>query len=85
MEEKYDLKFFLKGCIDEALVQLFINCTDMKTENDFQVTISDFKSQVENLIAVKIQFSEGFHGNPDRARIFMFLVRHRNITKIPVG
>ena len=78
-----DLKLFYKEYVGEELLQPYISYPDMKYLYPIQIT--DLRHQVDHLTPKKIQLFEEFSEDPGNERLFILLVRHRQIEMISDG
>ena len=85
IEQYKDLKLFFKEYIGEQLLSPFISYTDMKIK--YLVEIIDLRHQADHITPKKIQlFLEyGGEADPDNARLFLILIRRREIELISDG
>ena len=82
--DKYrDLKLFYKEYVGEELLQPYITFPDMKYRYPIQIT--DLRHQVDHITPKKIQLFEEFSADPDTERLFIILIRHRQIEMISDG
>ena len=72
-----DLKLFYRESVGEELLNLFISYTDMKTK--YPIKVIDFRFQFDLFNSEKIQLFEEFRGETNNARLFMILIRHRQV------
>ena len=77
-----DLNFF-KEYVGEELLNPFISYTDMK--NKYPIQVIDLKFQVDQITAKKIELFEEFRNNPYNARLFVIIIRRREIEIISDG
>ena len=69
--------------VGEELLNPFISYTDMK--NKYPIQIIDLRFQVDHINPKKIGLFEEYRGATNNARLFMILVRHREIKMITDG
>ena len=77
------IELFFKEYVGEPLLSPFISYPDVKTKYPFQVI--DLRYQVDHINPKKIQLFEEYRANPANARLFMVLIRHREIMMISDG
>ena len=77
------LKLFYHEYLGEQLLQPFISYNDMKTKYPFQVI--DIRFQVDHNNPKKNELFEEYRGATNNARLFIILVRHREIKMISDG
>ena len=80
-----DLKLFYKEYVGEELLNPFIS--DLNMKNEYPIRLIDFRFQVDHKTPKKFQLFEEFNTDPlkVKARLFVILVRHRQIEKISDG
>ena len=83
VDQYRELNLFHKEYVVEELLNTFIRYTDMK--NKYPIQVIDLRCHVDYINARKIQFFEEFRGATNSARLFMILVRHRNMKMISDG
>ena len=83
LDQKRDLKLFQKEFVVEELLYPFVSYTDMKTKYPIQVT--DLRFQVDHNNPIKIHLFEECRGATNNARLFLILIRHREIKLISDG
>ena len=83
LDQYRDLKSFYKDYLGEDLMQPYISYPDMKYLYPIQIT--DLRHQVDHLTPKKIQLFEEFSEDPANERLFIILVRHRQIEMISDG
>ena len=82
--QKYkDLKLFYKEYIGEPILNPFISYTDMKTK--YPIEIIDLGHQSDHKTPMKIQLFHEYGTDPDNARLFIILIRRREIELISDG
>ena len=60
-----------------------ISYPDMKNKNPIQLI--DLRFQVDHITPKKIHLFEEYSDDPDNERLFVILIRHRQIEMIPDG
>ena len=85
IEQYKDLKLFFKEYIGEPLLSPFISYTDMKSK--YPIEIIDLRHQPDHITPKKIQIFQEYAGedDPDNARLFLILIRRREIELISDG
>ena len=83
LDQCRDLKLFYKEYVGEQLLQPYITYPDMKYLYPIQIT--DLRFQVEHITPKKIQLFQEFSEDPANERLFIILVRHRQIEMISDG
>ena len=83
LDQYRDLKLFYKEYLGEVLLQPYISYSDMKYLYPIQIT--DLRYQVDHITPKKIQLFEEFSEDPANERLFIILVRHRQIEMISDG
>ena len=83
LDQYRDLKLFYKEYLGEVLLQPYISYSDMKYLYPIQIT--DLRYQVDHITPKKIQLFEEFSEDPAYERLFIILVRHRQIEMISDG
>ena len=78
-----DLKLFYKEYVGEDLLQPYISYPDMKYL--YPVQITDLRFQVDHITRKKIQLFEEFSEDPANERLFIILIRHRQVEMISDG
>ena len=78
-----DIKVFHKEYVGEELFNLFLCCSDMKIKYLFQVV--DLRFQVDHNIPKENQLFEEDRCATFIARLFLILIRHREIEMISNG
>ena len=82
--QKYkDLKLFYREYIGEPILNPFISYFDMKTK--YPIEIIDLRHQSEHITPKKIQLFHEYGTDPDSARLFLILIRRREIELISDG
>ena len=82
IEQYKGLKLFFKEYIGEQLLSPFILYTDMETK--YPIEIIDLRHQPDHITPKKIQLFQEYGGedDPDNARLFLILIRRREIELI---
>ena len=83
LDQYRDLKLFYKEYVGEDLMNPYISYPNMKYLYPIQIT--DLRYQVDHLTPKKIQLFEEFSEDPANERLFIILVRHRQIEMISDG
>ena len=83
VQQYKDLKLFWKEYIGEPILNPFISYTDMKTK--YPIEIIDLKHQSDHITPKKIQLFHEYGTDPDNARLFLILIRRREIELISDG
>ena len=83
LDQYRDLKLFYKEYVGEELLQAHISYPDMKYLYTIQIT--DLRFQVDHITPNKIQSLEEFSEDPANERLFLILIRHRQIEMISDG
>ena len=83
LDQYRDLKLFYKEYVGEELLQPYISYPDMKYLYPIQIT--DLRFQVDHITPKKIQLFEEFSEDPANERLFLILIRHRQIEMISDG
>ena len=83
LDQYRDLKFFYKEYNGEELLQPYISYPDMKYFYPIQIT--DLRHQVDHITPKKIQLFEEFSEDPAFERLFIILIRHRQVEMISDG
>ena len=83
LDQYRDLKLFYKDYVGEELLQPYITYLDMKYLYPIQIT--DLRFQVDHITPKKIQLFEEFLEYPANERLFIILVRHRQVEMISDG
>ena len=77
------LKLFYKEYVGEELLNPFVSYTDMKNKHPIQVI--DLRYQVDHITPKKIQLFEEYRADPANARLYVILIRRREIEFISDG
>ena len=83
IQQYKDLKLFCKENIGEPILNPFISYTDMKTK--YPIEIIDLRHQSDYITPKKIQLLHEYGTDPDNARLFLILIRRREIELISDG
>ena len=83
LDQYTDFKLFYKEYVGEELLQPYFSYPDMKYLYPIQIT--DLRHQVDHITTKKIQLFEEFSEDPANERLFIILVRHRQIEMISDG
>ena len=83
LDQYRDLKLFYKEYLGEELLQPYITYPDMKYLYPIQIT--DLRFQVDHITPKKIQLFQEFSEDPANERLFIILIRHRQIEMISDG
>ena len=83
IEHYKDLKLFFEEYIGEQIMSPFITYPDMKTK--YPIEIIGLRHQSDHITPKKIQLFLDYGGDPENARFFLILIRHREIELISDG
>ena len=83
IQQYKDLKLFYREYIGEPILNPFISYTDMKTK--YPIEIIDLRHQSDHITPKKIQLFNEYGTDPDNARLFIILIRRREIELISDG
>ena len=87
IDQYKDLKLFYKEYVGEELLNPFVSYPDMKTKYPIQVI--DLRFQPDHITPKKIQLFEEYRAepanNPNSARLYVILIRRREIELISDG
>ena len=83
LDQYRDLKLFYKDYVGEELMQPYITFPNMRYFYSLQIT--DLRHQVDHLTPKKIQIFEEFSEDPAIERLFLILIRHRQVEIISDG
>ena len=83
IEQYKDLKLLFKEYIGEPILKPFISHPDMKTKHP--IGILDLGHQPDHITPKKIQLFQEYGADPDNARLFLILIRRREIELISDG
>ena len=78
-----DLKAFFQEYVGEPILSLFINYANLK--NFYPIQVIDLRFQVDHISPKKIQLFEECRVAPANARLFVTLIKHRQIKMISDG
>ena len=82
LDQYRDLKLLYKEYV-EQLLNPYISYIDMK--NFYPIQVIDFRFQVDHIRLNKKQILEEFSEDPDNERLFVILIRHRQLEMISDG
>ena len=74
------LKLLWKEYIGEPILNLFVSYLDMKTKHPIEII--DLRHQSDHITPKKIQLFHEYGTDPDNARLFLILIRRREIELI---
>ena len=77
IQQYKDLKLFYREYIGEPILNPFTSYTDMKTK--YPIEIIDLRHQSDHMTPKKIQLFYEYGTDPDNARLFLILIRRREI------
>ena len=83
VDQYRDLKLFYKEYIGEELLSPFVSYPDMK--NKYPIQVIDLRYQVDHITPKKIQLLEEYRADPANARLYIILIRRREIELISDG
>ena len=83
IQQYKDLNLFYRGYIDEPILNPLISYLDMKTKYPIEIIAS--RHQSDHIISKKIQLFHEYGTDPDNARLFIILIRRREIELISDG
>ena len=83
IQQYKDLKLFWKEYIGEPILNPLISYRDMKTK--YPIEIIDLRHQSDHITPKKIQLFHEYGTDPDNARLFLILIRRREIELISDG
>ena len=83
LDQYRDLRLFLREYVGESLFEPYISYPDMRYL--YPIQIIDLRHQVDHLTPKKIQLFEEFSQDPANERLFVILIRHRQIEMISDG
>ena len=83
IQQYKDLNLFWKEHIGEPILQPLISYLDMKTK--YPIEIIDLRHQPDYITPKKIQLFHEYDTNPDNGRLFIILIRRREIELISDG
>ena len=80
LDQYKDVKLFYKEYVGEEILNPFLSYTDMKTK--YVIQVIDIRFQVDHMTPKKIQLFEEYRAAPADAKLFIILIRRREIEKI---
>ena len=83
IQQYKNLKLFRKEYIGEPILNPFISYPDKKTK--YPIEIVDSRHQSDHITPKKIQLFHEYGTNPDNGRLFIILIRRREIELISDG
>ena len=83
IQQYEDLKLFWKEYIGEPTLKPLISYTDMKTK--YPIGIIDLRHQSDHITPKKIQIFHEYGTDPDNARLYLILIRRREIELLGDG
>ena len=83
LDQYRDLKLFYKDYVGEELMQPYITFPDMNFFYPIQIT--DLRHHIDHLTPKKIQFFDEFSEDLANERLFLILIRHRQVEMISDG
>ena len=83
IDQYRDLKLFYKEYVGEELLNPFVSYTDMK--NKYPIQVIDLRFQPDHITPKTIQLFEEYRAAPANARLFVILIRRREIELISDG
>ena len=83
LDQYKDLKLFYKECVGKEFLQPYIFYPERK--HLYPIQITDLRHQVDHITPKKVQLFEEFDNDPNMERLFIILVRHRQVEMIPDG
>ena len=83
IDQYKDIKLFYKEYVGEELLNPFVSYPDMKDKYPIQVI--DLRFQTDHITPKKIQLFEEYRANPGNAKLFIILIRRREIEMISDG
>ena len=83
IDQYKDLKLFYKEYVGEELLTPFVSYPDMKTKYPIQVI--DLRFQPDHKTPKEFQLFEEYRENPNHARLYVILVRRREVELISDG
>ena len=83
LDQYKDVKLFYKAYVGEELLNPYISYTDMKYKYPIQAI--DLRFQVDHITPKKIQLFEDYRANLANSRLFIILIRRREIEMISDG
>ena len=83
IDQYKDLKLFFKEYVGEELLNPFASYPEIKTKYPIQVI--DLRFQADHITPKKIQIFEEYREDPNSARLYVILIRRREIELISDG
>ena len=83
IQQYKDLKLFFKKYIGEPILNPLISYPDMKTK--YPIEIIDLRHQSDHITPKKIQLFQVYGTDPNNARLFLIIIRRREIELISDG
>ena len=83
IQEYKDLKLFYREYIGEPILNPFISYLGMKTK--YPIEIIDLRHQSEHITPKKIQLFHEYGTDPDNSRLFIILIRRKEIELLSDG
>ena len=83
LDQYRDLKLFYKEYLGESLLEPYITYPDMKYRYPIQITY--LRHQFDHIKPKKIQLFEEISEDPANERLFILLIRHRQVEMISDG
>ena len=83
IDQYRDLKLFYKEYVGEELLNPFVSYPDMK--NKYPIQVIDLRRQADHITSLKIQLFEEYREDPVNARLYVILIRCREIELIGYG
>ena len=83
IDQYRDLKLFYKKYVREELLTPFVSYTDMK--NKYPIQVIDIRFQADHITPKKIQLFEEYRAPPANARLYVILIRRREIEFVSDG
>ena len=83
IDQYKDLKIFYKEYLGESLLNPFISYSDMK--NKYPIQVIDLRFQTDHISPKKIQLFEEYRLDPANARLYVILIRRREVKFISDG
>ena len=83
LDQYKDVKLFYKEYVSEELLNPFMSYPDMKTKYPIQVI--DLRFQVDHITPKKIQLFEEYRAAPANAKLFIIMIRRREIEMVSDG
>ena len=80
LDQYRDLQLFYEKYVGEELLNAFISYTVMK--NKYPIQVIDLRIQVDHINPQKTQLFQEYRSATNIARLFMILIRHREIRMI---